>query len=342
MRINNRLPVTLIGEEIAGAWNETALADIAQTFGGSYLDYDGAAPDSLEAEGSPVLDRFDCLIAAENAPGAQSIYSYRPAGAGVQALIVGNEAKGLRRGTRKRAHFTVQIPLPSRNINCLNVAAAASVMLYYFAIEQQLPYKQRSLASIQRSRPDVLLVGGCDHMELGSALRSVCAFGWEKVFLDDRGDAWYDCCRRIKSEGRGTARRGRNPIKVLPYRAESLREYHKTIVFTTQSGGKAPHQLPLTGNDVLIVLQDEKAGHAPWLPPDGHCSEITYAALPQAPSDRYHFRQMSSIALAEVARQLGEPTSEGIYLHGKRDRYRREMKPGETAPALDLDDLSIF
>ena len=40
--------VTLIGEEIAGDWNIWALADIAQAFGGDYLPYTAASPDSPE------------------------------------------------------------------------------------------------------------------------------------------------------------------------------------------------------------------------------------------------------------------------------------------------------
>ncbi len=378
MRDNDFCPLTLIGEEIASAWNEAALADIARTFGGSYVAYGGVGEAELGGEALSTLDGFDCLIAAENLADAQSVYAFRPPRSGTPALIVGNEAKGLRRRSRKQAHVTVGIPLPSRNINCLNVSAAAAVMLYFFALEHALPFKRRSLASIQRNRPGVLVVGGSDHMELGSTLRSVCAFGWDHVFLDDRGDAWYDCDRRIKSEGRGTARRGRNPIKVLPYRAESLRDYRSAVVFSTRgdmagcaplppnSGGLASWsdvrgvdvepefagsirgngrmgcQQPLTGKDVLIVLQDESDGALPWAPPGDWRGDVRYASLPPVTPDRYHFRQMTAIALAEVARQLGEPTSDGIYLHGRRDRYRREMRPDETAPLLDLADLMLF
>ena len=338
----DRCPLTLIGEEIAGPWNSAALSDIAHDFGGTYLDYCGDCTEAADGEPPPILSRFDCLIAAENLAGAQSVYSYRPPGFGSAALIVGNEAKGLRRRTRKQAHVTVQIPTPSRNIDCLNVAAAAAVMLAYFALEQPLPYKQRSLAAIQRTRPGALLAGGSDHLESGTRFARSARFGWDRVFLADRGDAWYECDRRIKSEGRGTARRGRNPIKVLPYRVDGLSEYRRAIVFTSRPGVRAPYQLPLIGSDALIVLQDEADGSAPWRPPAGWPGDVTYASLPQVSLDRYHYRQMSAIALAEVARQLGEPASGGIYLHGRGDRYRREVKAEQITPTLDLEDLKIF
>src|SRR5437762_1386483 len=115
-------PITLIGEEIAGAWNSQALADIASAFDGTYVAFNGADAGVTEDGVSPALTDYDCLIAAENLPGAANVYGFRPPGSR-NALLVGNEAKGLRRRTLKQAHDVVEIPLASRNINCLNVAA---------------------------------------------------------------------------------------------------------------------------------------------------------------------------------------------------------------------------
>jgi hypothetical protein len=337
-----RSRITLIGEEIAGRWNTDALADIAPVFGGTYRAYAEAGESEAQDGGVPMLRGYDCLVAAENRPGAQDVYTFRPPREGVHALLVGNEAKGLRRRTLKQVHAIVAIPVVSKNINCLNVASAAAAMLYYLSLEQALPTKKRTLTGIQKSRPDLLLLGSRDPMELGSAIRSACAFGWERVFLEDREDAWYECDRRIKSEGRGAARRGRNPIKVIPHREETLAGYRKMVVFTTQPCGRKPYQLPLTGRDLLIVLEDEKNASAPWSPPASWHGEVTYASLPAVSPDRYHYRQMSTIALAEIARQLGEPDSGGLYLRSRKDRYRREMESMEAGIALDLEDLQIF
>jgi hypothetical protein len=300
-RTADRPALTLIGEEISGAWNAEALADIAEAFGGDYLPY--AA--SKAAEPGDTLSGFDCLLAAENHPSAQNIYSFRPPSAGKCALFVGNEARGLRRQTLQRAHAILEIPLLSKNINCLNVAAAAAVMLFYLHLSEPLALPKRTLSSVQKRRPDLLFIGGPDPMELGSAIRSACAFGWERIFLQDRGNAWYECDRRIRSEGRGAARRGRNPIKVIPYQDRLLADYRQIIVCTREPCGKPFAALPLTGGDTLIVLEDEQSASDPWTPPGGSTAQIRYATLPDVPLARYHYRQMASIALAEIARQLG-------------------------------------
>jgi hypothetical protein len=334
-----RKPITLIGEEIAGDWNAAALADIANVFGGQYLGYDAADADPAEGPTTEILARYDCLLAAENLPGAQSAYTFRPPAAESLALLVGNEAKGLRRRTLKQAHSVVEIPLASGQINCLNVAAAAAVLLTYLTLPNPLRSKRSTPAFVRRNRPELLLVGGGDAMELGSTIRSACAFGWDRVLLDDRGSAWYECDRRIKSEGRGAARRGRNPIRVIPQRQADLPEYRRTIVFSVAPGSPAPHETSLTGGDVLIALPDESTVDARALAWPG---SVTYVSLPRVTRERYHYHQMTAIAMAEVSRQLGERTGGSIYLRSGRDRYRRTFEAAPSGTELDLEDLSVF
>ncbi len=215
-------------------------------------------------------------------------------------------------------------------------------MLYYLSMEETLALKRRTHSAVLKSRPDLLMLGGHDPRELGSVIRSACAFGWDRLFLQDRYAAWYACDRLMKSEGRGAARRGRNPIRVIPAAKELTANYRKIVVFTSDGRGKNPHHLPLTGSDVLIVLADEKGSCAAWEMPDKMPGEVVYAALPQVEDAHYHYRQMASIALAEVARQLGWPDSGGIYLRSKRDRYRKEIEAEPCGDRVDLDDLSIF
>ena len=401
-------PFTLIGEEIAGAWNALALTDTARAFGGDYLAYDAsnpaphnvsdtaeAAPDediSAPPPASP-LDAFGWLLAAENQPGAQSIYDCRPpvvisteaagqtftAAANAncrRALIVGNEAKGLRRRTLKRADAVAEIPLVSQNINCLNVAAAASVMLYYLAVNEArmaagdapLGQKRQTLTAVQKARPDVLLIGGRDPMELGSAIRSACAFGWERVFLDDRHNAWYACDRLMKSEGRGAARRGRNPIKVIPFAPDLPHAYDTLVVVTRTRTDRPLYAAPLanrshysnspnpdgsnrshrsnhssgSAQNVLLVLADEQDANDVWNPPAGLQAGVVYAALPPIADALYHYRQAASIALAETARQLGLPDGNGIYLRGRKQRYQKTVTPTFDGICVDTEDLCVF
>src|SRR5579871_1364115 len=118
---NQRPAWTVIGEEIDGEWNAIALEDAARWFGGDYIGMqapDGDARSGVladeRARDSPPdpLREYDWLIAAENTPAAADVYTYRlPPGVVRPALILGNEAKGLRRRTVKRAHATVQIPI---------------------------------------------------------------------------------------------------------------------------------------------------------------------------------------------------------------------------------------
>ena len=371
---------TLIGEEIVGEWNIRALDDIVHAFGGSYLPYAAHAPelsesstmeaDVLEASASETcLDAFDWLLAAENRPDAKNIYDCR-APLLVNShygLLVGNEAKGLRRRTLKRANVIAEIPLVSKNINCLNVAAAAAIMLYYLTVNAQLKtplgQKKRTLTAVQKSRPDVLLRGGREPMELGSVIRSACAFGWERVFLSDRYNAWYACDRLMKSEGRGAARRGRNPIKVIPSPWNSpedlasnlAEEYDRIVVVTHEQIGLPLYRQSLitrTGEKVLIVLPDERASDSDEKAGETLLREllantllndkIVYAHLPPIADTYYHYRQTASIALAEVARQLGQPEGDGIYLFGKKQRYQKKVAADVDGFSLTSEDLSIF
>ena len=127
-----------------------------------------------------MLDDLDILlpiVALENTPGSASIFGahFRPAEC--RGLAVGGEARGLSHRILKSAARTIQIPMMSRQINTLNVAAAAAVGLYA-VFRGGLP------ASIARSspearRPQLLIIGGEDHFEIGSTIRSAAAFGWK-------------------------------------------------------------------------------------------------------------------------------------------------------------------
>ncbi len=309
-----------------------------EAFGGQYLPYASQVAAPAEAPARSVLPSFDCLMAAENHPAARNVYGFRPPPTGSRALLVGNEAKGLRRPTLKQAHALLEIPLLSKNINCLNAAAAAAVMLYYLHWPEPLPLPRRTLTAVQKQRPDLLLCSGPDPMELGSGIRSACAFGWDRVFLQDRGNAWYACNRKIKSEGRGAARRGRNPIKVLPYQSGLEAAYRHIVVCTRALQGKPLPFLSLTGSDTLLLLADEHETAVPWLPASSSSTEIVYTSLPSVTPDRYHFRQPASIALAEAARQLGWPDSAKIYLHSRTQRYRRSIEAAEVE-TLHLEEL---
>lgn len=370
--VGGNVPFTLIGEEISGEWNARALADVARAFGGEYAPYVGHSNEQTRTNDAAVIDdacvsdgdllnNFDWLLGVENRQDAQNIYALKPPVLQNRALIVGNEAKGLRRRTLKQTHAVAEIPMVSQNINCLNVAAAAAIMLYYLGVNEQrnapLGQSARTLNALQKARPDILLLGGPDPMELGSVVRSACAFGWERVFLEDRHKAWYACDRLMKSEGRGAARRGRNPIKVIPCPGDLLAHYKTVVVVTCEREADVPrkpagtppiHQMQLTkrpDGPVLIVLPDESANAQDWMDwiqaaREQHC--VVHAHLPAIAPAQYHYRQSASIALAEIARQLGKTDGKGIYLHTKKQRYQKALEVTDTADWIELEDLRVF
>jgi tRNA G18 (ribose-2'-O)-methylase SpoU len=322
----------LIAEEIAGEWNNQALAAIARVFALEYCQHAEIEEDLHTLYG------IAHLVASENLPDSACVYNYRPPAQTTWGIVVGNEAKGLRRRTLKQADAIVEVPVLSKTINCLNVAAAAAVMLYYLNQPRPLKYETKTLKAIQKRRPDLLLVSGKNPMELGSTLRSACAFGWQRVFLQDRGHCWYECDRMIKSQGRGAARRARNPIRVLPWDNDSQSEYQRLIVATVTPGNRNLWELPLITSSSLVVLADEAAGS--YIPPATFQGEILYASLPLISAESYFYRQAATIALAELARQLGNPQEPKT--PRRRQSYRREVVAEETGIILDMEDLLMF
>ncbi|HEY0481823.1 MAG TPA: TrmH family RNA methyltransferase [Kofleriaceae bacterium] len=168
---------------------------------------DGAPLRALTRQGVPI-------IAIENAPGAEDLFKYRPP-AGRFAVVVGNERKGISRRVLRLADRVVQIPMASAQVNTLNVAAAAAIAIYALSRGRGAAIA----APRARARPEVLLAGATDPVELGSAVRSAACFGWSRVRVHDDRAVWFTADRVIRSLGRGAARRGRNPIRVVPLRA---------------------------------------------------------------------------------------------------------------------------
>ena len=187
-------PGTLVGDAIENPGNALALLDCARMFAVDcrFRDTKGlslsaellaalgdALPVAAAAEIGALHPR---TIAFDNGPGASDVYGLRP-GTGF-TLVVGNERRGLSHGMRSLATHAAQVPMRSRRVNCLNVAAAAAVALYYLRQPQAL--RRGSRHDPERRRPELLLAGAGDHVELGSALRSAAALGWSRAFVEDR------------------------------------------------------------------------------------------------------------------------------------------------------------
>jgi len=128
------------------------------------------------------------ILAIENTCDAEELFKYRPPN-GRLAVIVGNERKGISRSVLRLADRVLRIPIASAHINTVNVAAAAAIAIFHLT----RPRDGRIGASGRyRGRPEVLLTGVSDAIELGSAVRSAACFGWPRLFIDDRHAAPAD------------------------------------------------------------------------------------------------------------------------------------------------------
>ena len=146
--------------------------------------------------------------------GAKDVYGFRAPAGPNPALVAGNERRGVAHDVASAAQTFVQIPMPSRTLNTVNVAAASAVALYY--LSRGGGGMLQTSGHPQKRRPELFIIGGADHVELGSTVRSAGAFGWEHAILEDRAQAWFGSARAVRNEGRAAARSHRNPIKLVP------------------------------------------------------------------------------------------------------------------------------
>lgn len=349
--------ITLVGDGIENPWNAQTLIDAAGMFGGDCLFRDrgelaNAWQTTFPAAGSLALTSHEELvhtyapiIAFDNLNGASAVYGFRMARGGRPAVVVGNERHGLARDMQIVAHHAVQIPLLSRNLNCLNVAAAAAVALYY--LSRGGGGQLQSSIHPHKRRPELMMIGTGSHVELGSAIRSAGAFGWERLFVEDRAGVWFGCNRIVRSEGRAAARRGRNPIHVIPTTPDRSYSFGEVCVVTVTGKGTPLHQARLAaGPRQLIAIPDESCldlSREDW---SRLGKKVTFMHVDVPCRDFvYHYRLIATIILAEVARQVGRrlrdavgrPTRHAPFYDHALDVLSKEQ--GET---VFLEDLECY
>lgn len=224
--------------------------------------------------------------------------------------------------------------------------------MYYIA--NRFSGNMTTRSNPQKRRPELLLIAGSDHVELGSAIRSACAFGWSRVFVEDRHNVWFGSDHGIKREARAAARRAKNEIKVIPTRADFNYKFERaTIVvcrtsdsrLASQSRIQQLHRAKLDdGPSQLIVLIDQSVFNLT------DCGDFARLAATvdiaqmecEASEHQHQFRLTSAIAMAEVARQVGlktpwKPTpQEPLYESALR------TIADEQGEVLTLEELQIF
>jgi tRNA G18 (ribose-2'-O)-methylase SpoU len=326
----------LIGDGIENPANARALMDAAAMFAipAAFRDTHSLAESwSTELGGGilPIVEATELLsellpiVAIENAPGSRSVYD-ASLPQGCPSIVVGNERRGIRGDVLRAASACVDIPMPGRGINTLNVASAAAVALFYLLASEHRPMRQAPRP--EQRRPGLLLVGPADHVEAGSVLRSAAAFGWPAVGLDDRERVWFGVPRAARTEGRAAARSHRNAIRVLPMRAEGPLGFARVVVAGAAVDGPLLHRVDLAaGRNTLLILPDEERERDVDWRSMAPKVEFARVALP-AEDFPYRYRLVASIVLAEAARQIGRAVA--------AEPIRRPRRGLTYESALDL------
>src|SRR5439155_1917565 len=116
-------------------------------------------PDLVERE--ELARAYAPILALDNVAGATEIFGFAMPTGERPALVVGNERFGVADDLSGLATRYLEIPMPGRRLNTLNVAAAAAVALYYLSRGGSPARPQRSAPEARR--PELLLIGGPDH-----------------------------------------------------------------------------------------------------------------------------------------------------------------------------------
>jgi len=358
-------PITLVADGLENPANAQTILDAAGMFGCPCLFRDRHA---LFAEWQPdaesprhigphpfityeqLAQDYSPVVAFDNVEGAAVLYGFQMPRSPKPAVVVGNERHGIARDILSIADHKVQLPMFARGastINCLNVAAASAVALYY--LSRGGGARLRTSPRPAGRRPELMLLGGQSHVELGSTIGSAGALGWERLFLEDRSAVWFGALRSVIAEGRAAARRHRNPIHLIPASSDSRYAYAEVCVLTANStrGSTPIHRTNLAkGPKQLLVIPDESTldiSHEPWNRL-GKQIRFAHLDLPQQ-HFTYHYRLIATIALAEVAHQVGQPARTPT----SRTKRRRpsydsalNLLPPETGEIIYLEDLTAY
>ncbi|MDA8021134.1 MAG: hypothetical protein MPN21_27165 [Thermoanaerobaculia bacterium] len=347
---------TLVGDGVENAWNALKLQHAAEMFGWNcvFRDRYDLQQDWNEKcqAASPVFvplaeicRRYRPLVAFDNGKGAQPLYGFRPRHPDHLALVVGNERHGIASDLLHESDHLVEVPMVSRRVNSLNVAAAAAVALFYLSKGGGgALYTRRDP---NRSRPELFLVGAGDHVELGSTIRSAAAFGWHRAFVEDRAEVWFGGDRRLRLEARGAARRAKNAIRLVKAVPRGSYSFEEACVVSVRPGGQPLTKTNLArGPRQVVVLVDDghlDVGKEDWGRLARNVRFVTIDLPPGAHLMPHPYRLTSTIALAEMARQVGIRRSKAPRA-ARPPIYDRVLatQAEESAEIVYLEDLRDY
>ncbi len=295
--------LTVVGVDLEGAWNVPLMQNAADISGATLewiwveKDCPPDFPAKVDPAGLDVLQKFDHVLGCEPGPRSASIYEV-PAPRGTTAILMGNEQTGLPKAVLSRVEKLVSIPMRGKGMSSINVASAAAVVAY--VLERDLGRKARSSVSVAGESVDVLIESPDDASELGSLLRSLWAFGWKKVYLDDRRGSWFAKDRPTVLKSRAAARRSKNPLAVLPSHLLDFSKYQSVLACTPRRSGSPLSRLQILRGNVLLVFCGQEA-HDTLEEMGAESLYVDTASRTVAP----RFRHRGSILFSAISEKLG-------------------------------------
>ena len=148
-----KVAATLVGDGIENPGNALTLLHAAEMYGVDCAFRDTKGLEKSEVlqgvfegpfpttTGNAIQALHSKIIAFDDLPGAAEVYGFNPGRD--FSIVVGNERRGISYEFRDLATDALQIPMLSRQINCLNVAAASAVALHYLCRVRVGPMAKR-------------------------------------------------------------------------------------------------------------------------------------------------------------------------------------------------------
>ncbi len=294
--------IDLFAAGVADARNMPALRAAATWFGGRcfFPDPRGHGPADAPAL-ADIRRRYDLVLALETGAGARNLLTYRLPATRNIALLAGNERRGLTPAALALADVHLAIPMRGHGVQSLNVAGAAAVALAQLACHPA----RRRIAPARAHRPALVLAHPTDAAELGSALRAAWTLGWDRVGLIDSHAVWFTRDRATYVQGRGAARRHKNPLSVYPCRPADDPLYEHGVVVTLRGPGPSLWRTRLPPGGATAVFLPDESGGAPPVPYQQMARTVQHVALDLPGAGAYHYRLVAAVVLAELARRLG-------------------------------------
>ena len=272
------------------------------------------------------------LIVVENSPGARPIYGRRPL-RDTATLVLGHERRGVSRATLAAAQEMLVIPAQSRTVRTLNVASAAAVAGWYVVRGSGEQARSRHPGK----RLPAVLLSGADHVEVGSSLRSAAAFGLGEVWLEDLGASWFAGEHGRRREARAAARRHKNPLRVRPGDPAIAERFDEVVVVVPHGEGAplARERLAHGARQLVVIgAAPERVGAL--------AENVRVATLGLAPEPSAPLRIVASIALAEIARQVGSALRPPPAPRPRAPVYERELALGVSDEDLLLEPEQLL